>query len=200
MIFKNKPINSNKVSQPFKADTHKGIDYSAPNGTPVYAVADGVVVAAGNSPWDSKGSYGYEVAISHGDGNYTNYAHLKKGSICVAVGAKVKAGQKIALSNNSGTSTGPHLHFELHLGKKWNRIDAKPYIDNLGTDPKEMYNYVVKTNGSNLIVREKPDAKSKALGKLANGTNVHSDKTSGSWLHIDKPKKGYIYKTYTKKK
>lgn len=200
MIFKCKPIKSNKVSQPFKEATHKGIDYSAPNGTPVYAVADGVVVAAGNSPWDSKGSYGYQVAIAHGDGNYTNYAHLKKGSICVAVGAKVSAGQKIALSNNSGTSTGPHLHFELHLGKKWARIDAKPYIDNLGVDPQKMYNYVVKTNGSNLIVREKPDAGSKALGKLANGTPVHSVKTEGAWLHIDKPKKGYIYKNYTKKK
>lgn len=190
MKFKNKPIKWQRVSQPFKADKHKGIDLAAPNGTPVYAVADGVVVAAGNSPWDSKGSYGYEVAISHGDGVYTNYAHLKKGSICVAVGAKVKAGQKIALSNNTGTSSGPHLHFELHLGK-WNRVDPWPYI--MG------YNYKVKTNGSNLIVRAKKDASSKALGKLANGTEVAVDRTEGNWHHITAPIEGYIYKTYTKK-
>lgn len=190
MIFKSKPIKWQRVSQQFKALTHKGIDLAAPNGTPVYAVADGVVVAAGYSPWDKKGSYGYEVVILHGGGVYTNYAHLKKGGILVGVGAKVKAGQKIALSNNSGHSTGPHLHFELHLGK-WNRVDPWPYI--MG------YNYKVKTNGSNLIVRAEASSDSKALGKLKNGTEVAVDKTEGNWHHITAPIEGYIYKTYTKK-
>lgn len=203
MIFKNKPIKETRISQLYhtgKKPEHKGIDFAAPNGTAVRAVADGTVVAAGYSPWDPKGSYGYQVAIRHADGSYTNHAHLKKGGIKVAVGAKVKAGQIIAYSNNTGASTGPHLHFELHKGAKWNRIDPMPWIEHLGEDPEKLHNYVVKTNGSNLKVRARADSSSKVIAKLPNGTKIHVIKFVGNWANIDTPEKGYVHKDYIKKK
>lgn len=203
MIFKNKPIKEKRISQLFhtgKKPEHKGIDFAASNGTAVRAVADGVVVAAGYSPWDSKKSYGYQVAIKHADGSFTNYAHLKKGGIKVALGAKVKSGQLIAYSNNTGASTGPHLHFELHLRAKWNRVDAMPWIEHLGKDPEKLYNYVVSTNGGSLKVRATADAEAKVVGKLPNGTKIHVIKFVDNWAHIDRPEKGYVHTDYIKKK
>lgn len=120
-------MNWKRISQTYKA-RHKGMDFAAPTGTPVYAVADGKVVACSTGAWDW--SYGKMVAIYHGSGNYTNYAHLSK--IKVRLGQKVKAGQIIGLCGSTGNSTGPHLHFEVHKGKKWNRVNPKPYIDGIG--------------------------------------------------------------------
>ena len=85
---------------------HKGIDWAVPIGTSVKASCSGTVSYAG---WSN--GYGYNVVITHADGNQTRYAHLS--SIVVSVGDKVTQGQKIALSGNSGNSTGPHLHFEV---------------------------------------------------------------------------------------
>lgn len=85
---------------------HKGIDWAVPIGTSVRASSSGTVTYAG---WSN--GYGYNVVISHPDGKQTRYAHLS--SIVVSYGEKVTQGQKIALSGNSGNSTGPHLHFEI---------------------------------------------------------------------------------------
>lgn len=87
---------------------HKGVDLVTPIGTVVSASCGGKVVTAG---WLS--SYGYVVIIDHPDGRQTRYAHLSK--IYVKVGDYVKQGTKIALSGNSGISTGPHLHFEMRI-------------------------------------------------------------------------------------
>lgn len=125
--LKNKPMVWKRISQPYKK-SHRGIDLAAPVGTPVYATANGTVVSAKYGGWDR--SYGYHVAIYHGHGNYTNSAHLSK--IKVHVGQKVKAGQLIGLCGSTGKSTGPHLHFEIHLGCKWNRVNPKPYLDDAG--------------------------------------------------------------------
>lgn len=85
---------------------HKGIDWAVPIGTSVKASCSGTVTYAG---WSN--GYGYNVVLKHADGNQTRYAHLS--SIVVSVGEKVTQGQKIALSGNTGNSTGPHLHFEV---------------------------------------------------------------------------------------
>lgn len=85
---------------------HKGVDWATPTGTPVYASSGGVVWKAG---WGS--GYGYVVYINHPDGNQTRYGHLSK--ILVKVGQTVKQGEKIALSGNTGITSGPHLHFEI---------------------------------------------------------------------------------------
>ncbi|HEV8325769.1 MAG TPA: M23 family metallopeptidase [Myxococcota bacterium] len=87
---------------------HPGLDVSAPIGTPVRAPADGRVVFAG----DDYG-YGKAVEIDHGRGLSTKFGHLS--AFKVAPGAEVKRGDIIALTGNTGRSTGPHLHYEVHL-------------------------------------------------------------------------------------
>lgn len=85
---------------------HKGIDWAVPTGTSVYASCGGTVAKAG---WGS--GYGYVVYINHEDGRQTRYGHLSK--VLVKAGQSVKQGERIALSGNTGVSTGPHLHFEI---------------------------------------------------------------------------------------
>jgi LysM repeat protein len=88
---------------------HNGIDIDVQDGTTVHAAAYGRVVFTG----DQEG-YGTYVAIEHEDGYVTGYGHLSK--VLVRKGQFVEAGQAIALSGNSGISSGPHLHFELRNG------------------------------------------------------------------------------------
>ena len=110
-----KPISGGRLSSGFGKRTapkrgastyHKGVDWATPTGTPVYASCGGTVTKAG---WGS--GYGYVVYITHPDGRQTRYAHLSK--VLVSAGQTVSQGQKIALSGNTGVSTGPHLHFEI---------------------------------------------------------------------------------------
>ncbi|MCR5657487.1 MAG: M23 family metallopeptidase [Butyrivibrio sp.] len=110
-----KPISGGRLTSGFgkrKAPTkgassfHKGIDWATPVGTAVMASNGGVVTRAG---WGR--GYGYVVYISHSDGRETRYGHLSK--ILVKPGQSVSQGQKIALSGNTGVSTGAHLHFEI---------------------------------------------------------------------------------------
>ena len=110
-----KPISGGRLSSTFgyrRAPTrgassyHKGVDWATPTGTAVVASSGGVVTKAG---WGS--GYGYVVYIQHPDGKVTRYGHLSK--VLVSAGDSVSQGQKIALSGNTGVSTGPHLHFEI---------------------------------------------------------------------------------------
>ncbi|MFJ2867903.1 peptidoglycan DD-metalloendopeptidase family protein [Kitasatospora sp. NPDC087314] len=91
---------------------HTGQDFVASTGTPLRAVANGVVVKAGNG-----GAYGNEVEIKLSDGHYAEYAHLS--SIGVKIGQTVTAGQQIGLSGATGNVTGPHLHFEIRNGSEY---------------------------------------------------------------------------------
>ena len=88
---------------------HQGIDIGVPTGTSVTASCAGTVSVAG---W--QGGYGNLVCIRHDDGRETRYGHLSR--IEVRVGQYVQQGQRIALSGNTGNSTGPHLHFEIRIG------------------------------------------------------------------------------------
>ena len=110
-----KPISGGRLSSGFGRRTaptrgastyHKGIDWATPVGTAVMASAPGTVAKAG---WGS--GYGYVVYINHADGRQTRYGHLSK--VLVTPGQTVSQGQKIALSGNTGVSTGPHIHFEI---------------------------------------------------------------------------------------
>lgn len=89
-----------------RLEHHAGIDFSGRSGSPVLAVAGGMVTRAGR-----RYSYGYAVDVYHGDGLSTRYAHNKKN--LVGVGDRVKKGQVIALMGSTGRSTGTHLHFEV---------------------------------------------------------------------------------------
>lgn len=96
---------------------HAGMDFSANIGTPVYATGNGVVKKAG---WQS--GYGKIIIIDHGYGYETWYAHLNKYN--VRVGQKVVRGEVIGEVGNTGKSTGPHLHYEVHVkGKVVNPVN-----------------------------------------------------------------------------
>jgi LysM repeat protein len=85
---------------------HRGIDIAAPSGTPIAAIASGVVVSSG---WRS--GYGYMVRLDHGNGWESLYAHASK--LFVSKGQEVAAGQRIANVGQTGNATGPHVHLEM---------------------------------------------------------------------------------------
>ncbi|MFF2775329.1 M23 family metallopeptidase [Streptomyces sp. NPDC058052] len=93
------------------AHKHSGQDFAVPVGTTVKAAGAGTVVKAGPNGGGDGPAYGNAIVVKHANGTYSQYAHLSK--IQVHVGQKVAAGQKIALSGNTGNSSGPHLHFEI---------------------------------------------------------------------------------------
>jgi murein DD-endopeptidase MepM/ murein hydrolase activator NlpD len=101
---------------------HAGIDIAGPVGTPVVAVKNGIVIAAGMNAVGH--GYGNGIDIRHQDGSISRYAHAEK--ILVRVGQSVKQGQKIMLMGCSGHCTGPHLHFEIHVADE--PVDPRPYL------------------------------------------------------------------------
>ena len=93
---------------------HRGVDFAAPTGTPVRAVADGKVTYAG---W--RGDYGRFLKINHAGPYSSAYAHLRRIKKGVRAGAFVKRGQVIGYVGSSGAATGPHLHFEMHKNGRY---------------------------------------------------------------------------------
>ena len=114
------PIPNSRLTQGFHGKS--SVDFGAPVGTSVRAAAEGTVILAKTG---YNGGYGTYIIVDHGNGTQTVYAHLSK--LLVSVGDKVSQGEKIALSGNTGRSTGPHLHFE-------SRGVANPWTkDSVGT-------------------------------------------------------------------
>jgi murein DD-endopeptidase MepM/ murein hydrolase activator NlpD len=116
-----KPLRGISISSGFGGRTHPisgtykqhtGVDFRAPMGTPAYSSEDGTVISAG---WN--GGYGNLVTVNHGGGVVTYYAHLS--SISVSAGERIGRGQQVGRVGSTGSSTGPHLHFEV-------RIDGTP--------------------------------------------------------------------------
>lgn len=126
------PVHSGYISSEFgfrrdpfngRSRMHKGLDFAGPIGTPVYAVATGVVSFVGK-----KSGYGNVVEVDHGDGVLSRYGHL---SAAKAVeGQLVKKGDLVALIGNTGRSTGPHLHLEvIKDGEQQNPREYLGYAD-----------------------------------------------------------------------
>ncbi len=90
---------------------HKGVDYSAPTGTPVYAAGNGTIVKR----YKSK-SYGNYISIEHENSFITAYAHMQAFADGLSIGSVVSKGQQIGSVGSTGRSSGPHLHFELIHG------------------------------------------------------------------------------------
>ncbi|WP_318210658.1 MULTISPECIES: M23 family metallopeptidase [unclassified Streptomyces] len=112
-----KPVSSYTLTASYNqggamwAHKHSGQDFAVPVGTPVKAAGSGTVVKAGPNGGGDGPAYGNAIVVKHANGTYSQYAHLSK--IKVYAGQKVLAGQQIALSGNTGNSSGPHLHFEI---------------------------------------------------------------------------------------
>ncbi len=102
---------------------HTGIDLRSPEGTPIYAVADGTVLESERS-----GDYGNVVLIDHGAGLESLYGHASR--LLVRAGERVRRGEPIALVGHTGNATGDHLHFEL----RWDRgtVDPRAVLPLLG--------------------------------------------------------------------
>ncbi|MDR1390581.1 MAG: M23 family metallopeptidase [Treponema sp.] len=102
--------------------THTGIDISTyRSGDPIVATADGIVSYVGNEP----SGFGMYIIIRHQHGFYTRYAHLS--AFRVEMGQQVKQGETIGYIGNTGRSTGPHLHYEVHIGS--DVVDPYKYLD-----------------------------------------------------------------------
>lgn len=115
------PVQGREIVSPFglrqlpweeNGRLHEGVDIAAPFGSPVLAAADGVVVDAGRSY-----TYGRYVRVKHAEGLTSLYAHMGAVAPDMAPGRAVKAGMPVGEIGSSGTSTGPHLHFELRDAK-----------------------------------------------------------------------------------
>lgn len=118
--FLRTPVNFARISSRFttsryhpvlhKVRSHKGVDYAAKRGTPIYAAGDGKVIFKGK-----KGGYGKVMIVQHGSKYTTLYAHLKTYNRKLRIGSKIKQGQTIAYVGSSGLATGPHLHYEFRV-------------------------------------------------------------------------------------
>ena len=144
------PCNYSRVSSRFGYRTHPilrrrhfhgGVDFAAPRGTPVYAVAEGKIVFRGR-----KGAAGNMVTIAHANGYHTKYLHLSRFSANARHGSRVKQGQVIGYVGSTGRSTGPHLDFRVvHHGKLKNPLVAlKSACNTKGLSKAEMDNFLAQ--------------------------------------------------------
>ncbi|MFF0744111.1 M23 family metallopeptidase [Streptomyces sp. NPDC004111] len=110
---------------------HSGQDFAVPVGTKVRAAAAGVVVKAGPNGGGDGPAYGNAIVVRHADRTYSQYAHLSR--IQVRPGQQVAAGQQIALSGNTGNSSGPHLHFEIRTTPNYgSAVNPVAYLRSVG--------------------------------------------------------------------
>jgi murein DD-endopeptidase MepM/ murein hydrolase activator NlpD len=116
------PINGARLSSGFGnrkhpilgyTKLHKGTDFAAPTGTPIYAAGNGRITSYG-----ANGSFGNHAKIEHANGYTTTYAHMSRFAKGLKRGSSVKQGQVIGYVGTTGRSTGPHLHYEVHINNK----------------------------------------------------------------------------------
>jgi murein DD-endopeptidase MepM/ murein hydrolase activator NlpD len=117
---------------------HPGLDFTAPQGTPIYATADGTIETAGNLG----NGYGNHVVVNHGYSYKTLYGHMSR--LKAKRGQNVKRGEVIGYVGSTGKSTGPHLHYEVFKGKK--RLDPIYFFYNDLTP--EQYQRILKLAAS----------------------------------------------------
>ncbi|WP_436737466.1 M23 family metallopeptidase [Streptomyces sp. BBFR102] len=131
------PVNDASISATYGtggdrwANKHSGQDYAVSVGTDVHAAHGGTVVKTGGNGAGDGPAYGNAVVVKHADKTYTQYAHLSQ--INVTPGQTVEQGEKIALSGNTGNSSGPHLHFEVRTGPNYgSAIDPAAFLSSKG--------------------------------------------------------------------
>jgi len=189
---------------------HNGVDWGCPEGTPIYATAAGVVTKVA---FDRYG-YGHYMILDHGEGFTSRYAHFKEQGILVKVGQSIKQGQTIGFADNTGFSTGSHLHFEIRrnnvafdplqvldktiINPPDNNGEPLPIIDlglpnfvDLGLDQKP----VVINATSGLRVRSEPSLNGKILFLAKHNTRLQAIGISDDWVAVI----GFCHKAYLKK-
>jgi murein DD-endopeptidase MepM/ murein hydrolase activator NlpD len=124
------PINGARLSSSFGnrvhpisgyTRLHKGTDFAAPTGTPVYAAGNGTIEWAAR-----RGGYGNYIVVRHANGYKTAYAHLSRYARGLSKGRRVRQGEIIGYVGSTGASTGPHLHYEVYInGKPVNAMKLK---------------------------------------------------------------------------
>lgn len=146
-------------SDPFsgRSTRHTGVDFAMKPGNPIYATGDGVIESV---KFEFFG-YGNQVVIDHGFGYKTRYAHLK--SVGVVEGMKVKRGECIGLSGNSGRSSGPHLHYEVLY--KGNFVNPANYYD-LSITPEEYATMVQNTADASEKITMHPSHRRKEKSRI----------------------------------
>jgi len=178
---------------------HNGVDYGIPNGTPVSCAAPGTVAAV----TFENGGYGNYVKVAHKDGAknfYTYYAHLN--SAAVKPGQNLQAGELVGYSNNTGFSTGPHLHFGLKIDGEnpayKGYVDPMPFFTSSGTSGGTSATTDQSGNvsipdlnfevvGETLNIRTGPGVEYSMAGQLTKGAKFTSKAlTSPSvWVEIE---------------
>lgn len=154
------PINGARLSSRFGkrrhpisgyTRLHKGTDFAAPTGTPIYAAGNGVVERASRY-----GGYGHYVRIRHSKGYKTAYAHMSRYGRGIRSGARVRQGQIIGYVGSTGASTGPHLHYEVY--KNGRAVDAMrlklPTGRKLAMDPEIYAKFEIERDRINAIRAE----------------------------------------------
>jgi hypothetical protein len=188
-----RPIASNHIFYPHpyyrygntyfgKMTVHSGVDLQAETGTPVRAAGNGEVIWASwglyNEKLGKNDPYGLSIAIQHdfgyhGQPIYTIYAHLSQTT--VEAGQQVTAGEIIALSGNTGNSTGPHLHFEVRIGKNSFYTSRNPEL------------WLAPLSGHGVLTGRVLDAEGVYINQLRfNITNLDIDRTWAMWSYSDR--------------
>ncbi len=115
-----------------KVRAHRGVDYGAPVGTPIFATGDGKVEHVG---W--KGGYGKSIILQHGDKYSTLYGHLSRYEKGVKVGKRVRQGELIGYVGQTGLATGPHLHYEFRVDGEHKNPLTVELPRSIGVSPEE---------------------------------------------------------------
>lgn len=140
---------------------HNGTDFAVPTGTPIYAPGEGVVKRVVRHKYA-----GLYIELEHSYKYRTRYLHLSKSY--VRKGQSIKRGQKIALSGNTGASTGPHLHYEFHVNQKPINAMGNKVPVSIGVDKKSMEAYKRRVASLIKVMESKDVSSVKAGGPKAN--------------------------------
>ncbi|MCX7561639.1 M23 family metallopeptidase [Sulfitobacter sp. F26204] len=146
---------------------HNGVDWAAPTGTPVLAVAAGRIARAGDG-----GGYGNVIYIDHGNGVETRYAHLNAFAKGLKPGQQVGSGEVIGYVGTTGRSTGPHLHFELHAGGQ--PLDPLTYAGGRSGSASQavdaLVNQIIRVESAGVATAKNPLSTATGLGQFIQGT------------------------------
>ena len=145
---------------------HRGVDFAAPTGTPIYAAGDGRIVRVGRL-----GGYGNYVRIEHGGGYATAYAHLSRFAAGMRSGRRVEQGEVIGYVGSTGRSTGPHLHFEvLKRGQQVDPLEvARPPAESLKGEALAAFRREIRTVDTRLATLANRTFAAEGAGDAASG-------------------------------